>query len=635
MAAIFLGSLALGFSQTTIITTNTVVLTNRTAIKALLQSGTLRMISQSGGATQDAFANMVSSAANFDVDSPVEAKGEFDPTEVPLDGKITYRLTVTALDESVKAPDPLPTPSGLELRPGARAQTYQSVPGAKLRPETTLLFHGTVATNGTFTMPEFNVTAYGKNVKVPAATLTVAPAGTVVAKPQPPHLIMDFPEGDIFVGQAVRVQLILPDTGESGSHGMSQPRITSDLVFSEQITYGMRQETIRRMGKAFNAYVQEIMITPLHEGKQELIAQAMNYSLRPNPNQTNMLQSYTTLIDSDPVAVTIKPLPKEGQLPGFTGAIGSFQIEPPKLSTNVVRAGEPLTVTVVVRGDGNLGRLTLPQLPLMRQWQSFPPTSDNTLPPSFVQQRGSNAFSYTLIPLSDQIKYTPAIPFSYFDTAKETYVDLTIPPVALTVLPAPPGSMVQNQSAGTGNSNPENEDAPNREKELVLNGLSEAPGLTVHSLVPLQQHVWFLGLQFAPALGLFAVWGWDRRRRHLESHPEVVLKRRARRGLHRHLQLARRAAASKDAAGFVAGAANALREACAPHGAANPEALVCADILQELPVPERTGRAGETVRRLFLADDAMRFGGAVKDGPELLALKPDVEQVLSQLKGRL
>jgi hypothetical protein len=115
----------------------------------------------------------------------------------------------------------------------------------------------------------------------------------------------------------------------------------------------------------------------------------------------------------------------------------------------------------------------------------------------------------------------------------------------------------------------------------------------------------------------------------------VIRKRRARRGIRRELRLARRAAAARDAAGFASRAINALREACAPREAANPQALVCADVLEELAANERQGRSGEVVRRLFIAADAVRFGGPVRDGEELLALKPELERLLDELKARL
>jgi hypothetical protein len=134
---------------------------------------------------------------------------------------------------------------------------------------------------------------------------------------------------------------------------------------------------------------------------------------------------------------------------------------------------------------------------------------------------------------------------------------------------------------------------------------------------------------------LGGLWAWDRRRRFLEQHPEVVLKRKARRGLARELRRARRAASARDAAGFVSASADALREACAPHLAATPGALVCADVLQELPAVPRGAQSTEMIRRFFAAADASRFGGPVNDSNELLALQPELEQLLEELRGRL
>ena len=168
-----------------------------------------------------------------------------------------------------------------------------------------------------------------------------------------------------------------------------------------------------------------------------------------------------------------------------------------------------------------------------------------------------------------------------------------------------------------------------------MTGLAETPGKTMSSFVPLQEQPWFLLLQLAPALALGGLWAWDRRRRHLEAHPEIIRKRRARRGVRRQMRLARKAAAARDTAGFASGAVNALREACAPHGGALPEALVCADVLRELPATESQGRTGEVIRRLFTAADALRFGGPAREPSDLLTLKPEFERLVTQLRSRL
>jgi hypothetical protein len=564
----------------------------------------------------DFFNSMISSAASVDMDAPVAARAEFDPPVVPAGGRAIYRIVINALDESLKAPDALPAPAGLSLTAGGRAQTYQMVVGGRLQPQTTLNFRAVAASNGVYSMPSFTVLAYGKAVPVPEAQLVVVPAGTAGVR-EAPHLVLKLPPGNIYVGQTMTFPVMLTDPGDGSVQGLSQVRISGDAFFSERMPSGVRRESIQgEDGQAYAVFAQDVTITPMREGPQVVVAQADCTHMF--PGQPGGFSSQ--LIDSDQIVIDVKPLPTQGRLPGFTGAVGVFQVDPPRLSTNQVHAGDPVTLAVMVRGEGNLGRLIPPQVPLQRDWQTFPPVSDNAQP-FVIQQRGFAAFEYTLIPLGAQARATPPIPFSCFDPKTGAYLNLTIPPVLLTVT----GSTAALQAAADesdANSGP-----------LALTGLAETPGPGAGTLVALQQRGWFLAAQLLPAGVLASLWAWDRRRRRLEQHPEIVRKYRARRGLRRQLKLAQYAAETQDAAGFVTGAVNALREACAPHGAANPDALVCADVLAELPAV--SGQEAEVVRRLFAAADAARFGGKVADGPELLALKTDWERVLDRLKARL
>jgi hypothetical protein len=587
----------------------------------ITSTGTIKITpanQQSPETNDDFFNSMISSAASVDMDSPVTARAEFDPPVVPAGGRATYRIVINALDESLKAPDTLPAPAGLTVTAGGRAQTYQMVGGGRLQPQTTLNFRAVAASNGVYSMPSFTLLAYGKAVPVPEAQLVVVPAGTPGVR-EAPHLVLKLPPGNIYVGQTLTFPVMLTDPGDGSAQGFSQVRINGDGFFSERMPAGVRRESIQGDdGRTYAVFAEDVTITPMREGPQTVVAQADSNRLI--PGQPGGFSS--ALVDSDQMVIDVKPLPMDGRLPGFTGAVGVFQVDPPRLSTNQVRAGDPVTLAVVVRGDGSLGRLIPPQVPLQREWQTFPPVSDNA-PPFIVQQRGFAAFQYTLIPLTAQARSTPPIPFSCFDPKTGAYLNLTIPPMPLTVTGSPAAlEPAADESAESGGP-------------LALTGLAETPGLGAGTLVALQQRGWFLAGQLLPAALLIGFWAWDRRRRRLERHPEIIRKYLARRGLRRQLKLARHAAETQDAAGFVTNAVSALREASAPHGAANPDALVCGDVLAELPPAGRQGKEAEVVRRLFAAADAARFGGAVADGPELLALKTDWERVLDRLKARL
>jgi hypothetical protein len=584
---------------------------------------------QAGRTQPDLFDSMVASASSFDMDSAVEAQAEFDPPVASPGARIIYRVTVSALDESLEVPTSLPAPDGLALRLGGRGQNYVPTADRKVRPECTLIFHGIAPTNGSYTVPAFQAMAYGKPIQIPAATLVVAPDGA--AAPQAPAMVVNLPAADIYVGETFAIPLALPRPPDNSVLGMSEPRITGQFIFSEELPAMVRQESVQRDGQSLPAFVSDVVITPLREGPLELVGQAFNIGMRPIPGRTNASRIATELVDSEPVTLQVRPLPADGRLPGFTGAVGQFKLDPPGLSANVVRAGEPLTLTITIRSPGEIGRVTPPPPPVAQGWQSFPPVAGNppTDPP---QPRDFESFNYTLIPASSEFKSTPAIPFSYFDPQQKAYVDLTIPSLPITVDPAPANEAqapLLREAPRPGN------DDDSADDKLVLAGLTAAPGPSAATLAPLQQSGWFWALQLVPAAALGGLWAWDRRRRHLRDHPEIFRKRRARRGMRRQLRLARRAAAARDAAGFARGAADALREACAPHGAANPGALVCADVLQELPAPEQQGPAGDTVRRLFAAADASRFGGPPEDGSRLLSLQPELEQLLEQLKTRL
>jgi hypothetical protein len=120
----------------------------------------------------------------------------------------------------------------------------------------------------------------------------------------------------------------------------------------------------------------------------------------------------------------------------------------------------------------------------------------------------------------------------------------------------------------------------------------------------------------------------------LEAHPEIVRRRQARRALRRIKRALQKAFAAGDADAFVRHAADALCIAVAPNYPADPQALVCADVLAQLSVAEQNGRAGETVRRIFAAADA-RFAVSPETQAGLPALRAEVETVLLKLEEKL
>jgi hypothetical protein len=570
----------------------------------------------------------------IDVDSPVVTSAGFDPPVVEPGQEATYRVTVNALETAIDWPDKIPSPAGLACNMGARGQIL-SMAGMLLVPRTTFNYRVQAAAAGAFTIPEFSVVVNGKPVKVPAARLDVT-ATPPPGIPPAQRLLLEVPTNGLFAGQTVRARVLWPGSPAGTVQSLGQVQLNGQGFVVDQSSAHVRIEAIPfgNSRRTINAFVYELMLTPIATGKISLFAQGYAAGTRviggiimPGPGGVAGPQSQFTLVDSDPVTLEIRPLPRGSELPGFTGAVGIYSVDPPELSTNVVAVGEPVKLKVRVRGDGNLARLVPPQPPQLRDWQIFAAPTENT-PSQIIQAQGFATFSYTLIPLTDKQRSTPPIPFSGFNPDHGAYDDLTIESVPITITPGTvtPADLLEVARA-------EQLDA-DAEKEPVLSGLANAPGL-IGGLVPVQQRGWFPLLHLVPASALFALWAWDRRRRFMERYPEIILRRRALRALRRERRRLARAARARDGATFATVAVNAMQVAVAPYFPAEPRALVGADVLAMLPHQEQSDPAAKTVREFFSRTDAARFGAAADDTAELLQLKPEIEGVLDRLEAKL
>jgi hypothetical protein len=641
---------------------------------------------------QDPFIPLMLSQPRIDIASPVEASAAFDPPVVRPGESSTYRVTFNALEESIAWPSKLTLPANFEMRPGAHGQIFQMAGLNTMVPLTTFNYHLRSSNPGDFTVPEFVVQVYGRPVRVPAARLEVSSTPATSAPPSL-HLMLEIPRTNPFVGEPVSVRVLLPGAAGGVIQGLAQVQLSGEGFLVDQGTAQQRFESIMRGSYNVTIFIHETTLTPITTGKLSVLAQGFTAATHflgmiQGPGTILGVPQYT-LLDSEPVELEVRPLPREGELPGFTGAIGSFSLDVPTLATNAVRVGDPVKLTVTVHGN-NLARLVAPPPPtLLRDWQVFSATSDGA-PPQFIQMRGFATFNYTLIPLTEQTRATPAIPFSCFDPQRGRYMDLTIPPIPVTVTSGPiPADAHLLLQTGLDAS----------EKEPVLSGLAPSPGRTARSLVPVQQNRWFPFLQLLPAAAFLGLWNWDRRRRYLEHHPDIVLRRRARRALRREWRTLRQAARIGDVESFAMASVNAMRVACAPHYPAEPRALVGSDVLQVLSEPtfheperrsptrcdpntrqdagsetgapitlmrrHRTAQASadpgngepipnyapsfqahedrpnnwdktsEVVRRFFAVTDATRFDTDTPDSRELLSLQQELEGVLEELEARL
>lgn len=574
---------------------------------------------------------LMASEPQVDISAPVAVSATLDPAVVEPGESATFRVTVNALQSAIQVPQNPPERPGFTVKLRAQGQLFQPGANRVLRPVTTFNYDVRADKAGLFA-PAFNIIVNGRPVRVPELFLSV-----IEEPPQPRQrarrLVVECPT-NAFVGQPITLRVLLAAAGSNMVEAVSEIQFNGDGFLTSKNATRQAVEPTEVNGQTVPCFIYETTVTPISAGTLKLSAQGFTTG-RLFSGPITIRGSVTIpggppeflLVDSEPVTVHVMTAPSEGKLPGFTGAIGQFACDPPRLETNHLRIGDPAQLAVTIRGMGDLSRLVPPPAPTAKEWQVFDAVAAGNIGGNGAIKPGV-IFRYTLIPLTDETKMTPAIPFSIFDPAKGAYVDLTIPPIPVTVTAEgmPTNFQQTFDYAGGGR---ESEATP------ALAGLTRSPGRAAGSLKPLQSNASFYLFQLIPAAAFFGLWQWDRRRRYLEAHPEVVRRRRARRELRQQRRLLQRAWADRDAAGYARSAATAIKIACAPHFPAEPRALVCRDVLSVLEPVGQNGRTVDVVQRFFAAADANDYSTAPSQQADVLVLHSELQEILQKLEERL
>jgi hypothetical protein len=131
--------------------------------------------------------------------------------------------------------------------------------------------------------------------------------------------------------------------------------------------------------------------------------------------------------------IEVLPLPTGGRPDNFTGAVGTFGITASAEPTTV-RVGDPITLTVQIRGSGDLDTLPPPNL-----------SADPRLTQSFRVPREELAgevvgsfkrFTQVIRATRADVEEIPAIEYPYFDPDRGMYVVALSAPIPVAVLPA-------------------------------------------------------------------------------------------------------------------------------------------------------------------------------------------------------
>lgn len=223
---------------------------------------------------------------------------------------------------------------------------------------------------------------------------------------------------------------------------------------------------------------------------------------------------------AEPVQINALPLPVEGKPDGFNGAVGNYPHMKAHASPATVAAGDPVTITMTIQGEGDLEALSMPSLDSWREFQQYPETFTINYSDE-IGLRGVKTFEKIVIPNNAEIQNIPEIEFSFFDPQEEQYKTLRQDPIPLTVKPnltkaSQPVVAAESEKGG---------EIP-KIADNIVHIKPHLGGIAASRTAPWLRRPWFWGLQALPVIAWIVCWLYRSRRNALHKNPRALRRKR-------------------------------------------------------------------------------------------------------------
>jgi hypothetical protein len=218
---------------------------------------------------------------------------------------------------------------------------------------------------------------------------------------------------------------------------------------------------------------------------------------------------------TDPVDITVVPLPREGKPDDFSGAIGEFSFEL-SVSPDEVKPGEEIKLKMIIKGVGNYSTVSVPRMKKTAGIKWYEPRI----------MKGENTVTYeqSIRVRSSDVREIPEASFNFFSPETGKYVSITKGPISIRVAAAAPG---ETKTAGKLGE-------PEIKKEWI-DSLKEPVGPLQERTTPFYLGGTFLLFETFPILIVIAGCIAYTVVRYLEEHPlytaSFAASRKARKGI--------------------------------------------------------------------------------------------------------
>lgn len=372
-----------------------------------------------------------------------------------------------------------------------------------------------------------------------------------------------------YLGEQVTLSLYLfASAGVDAVQTLSFPKLdgfwAEDVESPSQLTPEVRMVN----GRQYYAYLlRRRALFPLRSG--DLVIDPVEGQIDMGLSMFRGMRNEVVKRRSEPVKISVKPLPAAGRPAKFDGAhVGQFFLSA-KVSQSVVPAGQPAQVRLTLEGAGNVKGAKVPRLSLPEGLKTYDPTVTDKVKVAGTRYGGTKTIEYVVVPERTGTFSIPPVEFHFFDPRKQQYQVARTEPIELTVEAGAP--VAAGSPAAT---------APVASNVLStgVRPIRTTTDLAALPAVLIWNRPYFWPLTGGPLLLLAFAWsgaalaGLLRRR-----DPQKLRTRRAKGTAAKRLQQARELLDRRDAGAFHAEVSRSLttfvadRMGLAPHGLTRDE----------------------------------------------------------------
>jgi len=240
------------------------------------------------------------------------------------------------------------------------------------------------------------------------------------------------------------------DTRYEGFH--DEPEMSGFWVEEFPMERDIKKQTELINGRKYlRADIKKFALFPTSPGKYIIKPGSIKASIQIEQRPTSFLDEFFNdsffsnsgvfsrrvdkILGTEPITVIVKPLPNRGKPEQFNGAVGQFRIAS-SLDRRVVDQNVPITLTIVIEGEGNIETLTHPPLPDLEEVKIYDSDTKSEFFKSKGLIAGKKTFEIILIPKQAGVLDIPSLSFSYFDPRSEKYVTIKTDSYQIQVNPS-------------------------------------------------------------------------------------------------------------------------------------------------------------------------------------------------------